>query len=1267
MQHWGSAFRLMKHSGRFSFSFVGVATPSQRSRCVSTRIRAAPNASGASGASQKSISIQRLQQGMDYERTKGFVNIVGKTVPFNVFLGAEVEKLSEAVNGQEEIFRRFSRGARIYDDMPPEERKQLIADLYNFLGNIQGDPRGNGSPPSLDTGQTSTSNKSMLPLGSFQKRPLQNMPNPSDLEAPLPSGSKKSTPSVQPTKTVASTGKTAPKRTKAVPFTPDPPGPPLRNNAARESTSRSQSDSPPPAGQRKKIAKVDFSKVKLNERLISQGVGMVEDDSVVVLGMDTETNGMKGRILEVAVCNYNTGAVWKTLINPGDVVFDKIAFKIHGISPEMCQAAGVPDSEEAYKQMLAWMCKQEVPGKKLVVTTFNGKTFDYPLIRKEMQQLGMDYEMDWMFLDALVWARALNLKAKLGVPNLKLVTIREALRVPDCGVAHRADADALATGHLVNALLKYMPKGKRDLLSVVSEDTAYGGTFQMLDDRAKASPRAAKQSSSARSGKKSRPALEVVWEADPAAQVEVARQQDVDSKLKPFIVPQWTPLPSVVQDADRSIRDLLTMAVSEATFWAPKERKNLEKAGFQTVLQVAHYFPRDYNVFGSDLTPESVGNLVGVLGVIENQNIFQARGSLHVFTSSAITMDGRRVSWVQFLNGYKGKYMGKKMMDDNPIGSTVLIRGKLKAVAPNDKITLEQPLSVISGEEGAGIQAVMPIYPARTPVKPEAFGAPEQGIIPKLLKELEMCPDGVDFLPEGLKSSYDLSGWKESLIGMHRPKAIGEPDIVRKRFAFQDMLFLQLVQLAKRYMITKQTEDKGICISQYAMMNAGKKALGFKLTEGQNESLKEVLDDLEKSVPMLRLLQGDVGSGKTAVAFLAMLAVVGSGYQVSMMAPSTVLAQQHYKTFRRLISKMPKKLQSRVALLTSAVKASERREIIAGLESGSINVLIGTHALYNQEVLFKNLAFVAIDEQHKFGVHQRENLYKNQSASPHVLLMSATPIPRTLALTVHGSQLVSCLKDMPPGRKPVVTEVVDEDDGDAMEEVFELAKKELDSGGRVFVVYSLIEESQSDVMGNVKSVEQEYEDMQRTKKFGEHALVFLHSRMPQEKKFEAMESFANGETPVLVSTTVIEVGVDIPEASLMVVNNAERYGLAQLHQLRGRVGRGTRPSKCMLLTRGGADAVERLRVLEMSNNGHVIAEEDLRIRGPGDLLGSKQHGHQGLFSVSAKELLRDKELVGAARAAAARILAENNDQIPADMEQLIIAQGFPKPEDFELQ
>ncbi len=446
------------------------------------------------------------------------------------------------------------------------------------------------------------------------------------------------------------------------------------------------------------------------------------------------------------------------------------------------------------------------------------------------------------------------------------------------------------------------------------------------------------------------------------------------------------------------------------------------------------------------------------------------------------------------------------------------------------------------------------------------------------------------------------------------------------RLIFEDFFWIALGISLKRGRRVKEVKGTAIKLDHATKLRIGS-VLPFKLTDAQRHVVKEIFKDLQSDAPMNRLLQGDVGSGKTIVALIAMLATMENGYQAALMAPTEILAEQHARNIKRLLAKSP----YRVELLTGSLRGGEKRKLQVALAAGEIHACIGTHAIIQEAVSFKNLGLAVIDEQHRFGVMQRAEL-RARGFNPDVLVMTATPIPRSLTMTIYGDLDVSIIDEMPPGRTPIETSVFGEE---KRPEVKQLIAREVSSGRQVYVVYPLVEESEKI---DLKDATQRYEYL-RDKVFPKFSVGLVHGKMKAVDKEEVMRRFVTGAIQILVSTTVIEVGVDVPNASVMIVEHAERFGLSQLHQLRGRVGRGAEKSFCVLLTsdKQTAVAVERLGIMAKTNDGFVIAEKDLELRGPGELLGTRQ---SGLPEFRVANLVRDQQFIEGARKEAEFYLAK---------------------------
>jgi ATP-dependent DNA helicase RecG len=526
-------------------------------------------------------------------------------------------------------------------------------------------------------------------------------------------------------------------------------------------------------------------------------------------------------------------------------------------------------------------------------------------------------------------------------------------------------------------------------------------------------------------------------------------------------------------------------------------------------------------------------------------------------------------------------------------------------------------------------QTLQGIY--STTEKLKSYGLNNKNLV-KLIKELVSQSDGK--IPETLSSEIinrlNLVSREEALHNIHFPGDQKKLQRAQARLKFEELFFIQLGLLKDKILRQKK-------ISGFIFAHVGdkvnlfyKEKLPFALTEAQKRVIKEIRKDLGTGRQMNRLLQGDVGSGKTLVALMSMLIALDNGYQACLMAPTEILANQHFSTLTR----MTEGIGVRIGILTGSTPASVRRSLHEQLQAGEMNILVGTHALIEDPVLFKNLGLVIIDEQHRFGVAQRARMWSKSDNPPHILVMTATPIPRTLAMTLYGDLDISVIDELPPGRKPVMTLL--NDDG-ARLRIFGFMKQKIREGRQIYIVYPLIKESEK---LDLKHLMDGYESIVRDFPPPEYAISIVHGKMrPADKDYE-MQRFVKNQTQIMVSTTVIEVGVDVPNASVMVIENAERFGLSQLHQLRGRVGRGADQSYCILMMgdKVSHEARKRLETMIETNDGFKIAEADLRLRGPGDLQGTRQ---SGLLDLKIADLVQDERILKFARSLAFEILNED--------------------------
>ena len=517
---------------------------------------------------------------------------------------------------------------------------------------------------------------------------------------------------------------------------------------------------------------------------------------------------------------------------------------------------------------------------------------------------------------------------------------------------------------------------------------------------------------------------------------------------------------------------------------------------------------------------------------------------------------------------------------------------------------------------------IIPLYPLTFSLSQNTI----RKIIENGLKDVEEDGGLKETLPQYILNEYKLEEINKAIETVHFPKEFADFEIARKRFVFEELLSTQLALLQLKNSNLK--DHKGIRFSKDAHMSDVINSLPFNLTKAQLRVLEEIDKNMEQDKSMNRLLQGDVGSGKTVVAMISAYKAVKSGYQVAVLAPTAILATQHLENFQKILEKF----DIRCELLISGITKKKKTEILEKLQNGEVDILIGTHAMLEENVTFKNLGLVVTDEQHRFGVKQRTTMAQ-KGENPDVLVMSATPIPRTLALILYGDLDISVIDELPPNRKKIETFAVTK----ALEDrVNNFVKKQVDEGRQAYIVCPLVEESEENDLQSVISL---YEKC-KTEVFPNYRIEYIHGKMKQKEKEDIMERFKNGEIDILISTTVIEVGVDVPNSSIMVIEDAQRFGLAQLHQLRGRVGRGEYQSYCILKYEGkGKNTRERMKIMTQTNDGFVISQKDLELRGSGDFFGTNQHG---IPDFKIANLFTDIDILKLAQEAAIKIV--NDDE-----------------------
>ena len=646
--------------------------------------------------------------------------------------------------------------------------------------------------------------------------------------------------------------------------------------------------------------------------------------------------------------------------------------------------------------------------------------------------------------------------------------------------------------------------------------------------------------------------------------------------------------------------------------------------GIKTCNDLLYFFPFRYidkTTFYTvkELQPNT--SEVQIVGKITKvKSVAQKRGSRLVATFEDATGTMELV-W------FKGQKWIKEALK---INEPYVVFGKLNHY--NGRFSIPHPeMEEVSAYKKKLQSKMQPVYPSTE--KLTNSGVSNKMIRTYVQQVLQQFYENIlESLSPEIIENFHLISKRDALLNAHFPKNQEYLSKAQNRLKFEELFFIQLELLTKK--LINKTKIKGVVFKNVGahFTTFYDNYLPFDLTNAQKRVLKEIRKDVASGAQMNRLLQGDVGSGKTIVALLSMLLAIDNGFQATIMAPTEILAMQHYLAISELLTSM----DLRVDLLTGSVKVKKRREIHQNLEDGTLNILIGTHALLEDKVKFKNLGIAIIDEQHRFGVAQRSKLWKKNTIIPHILVMTATPIPRTLAMSVYGDLDISVIDELPPGRKEVKT--VHRFDRNRLS-VFKFMKDEIDKGRQIYVVYPLIQESEA---MDYKDLMDGYESISREFPSPNYQISIVHGQMkPADKAYE-MERFVKGETQIMVATTVIEVGVNVPNASVMIIESSERFGLSQLHQLRGRVGRGADQSYCILLSsyKLSEEGKTRLKTMVETTDGFKIAEVDLKLRGPGNLMGTQQ---SGVLNLKIADVVKDSQILVAARNTAITLLQDDSN------------------------
>ena len=682
-------------------------------------------------------------------------------------------------------------------------------------------------------------------------------------------------------------------------------------------------------------------------------------------------------------------------------------------------------------------------------------------------------------------------------------------------------------------------------------------------------------------------------------------------------------------DKGVTLRELKERPVTDLNGVTAKKVEPLRKIGVTSVLDLLTVYPRRYidrskQIAIDDLTVGEEGMILVTVSKVTTRRMRNRRSLVEV----SVADETGSMRLVFFNQPWRSKQLSE--------GDEIIIFGRLDLYQGRNQMT--NPIVDLVGDRTGRIVAV---YPQSEIAGVQSWDL--DSLVAEALRRVMKVRDFEDPVPEQIRDRYRLVDRSKAFHQIHRPDSMQEVAEARRRLVFDELLRIQLELVQRKIQLEKLT--KGISHNASGVLTAKfHNELPYELTSAQKRVISEISEDLESHSPMHRLLQGDVGSGKTVVAVTALLSAVESGHQGAFMAPTEVLAEQHFSSISKLLESMEvednvsllEQRPLRIELLTSNVSATHRRELLQKLPTGEIDIVVGTHALIQDEILFASLGVVVIDEQHRFGVDQRAALKEKQSDGvvPDVLVMTATPIPRTAAMTVYGDLDVSILDEMPPGRIPIETFWV-KDEQEAWESIFE----EVREGRQAYVVCPLIDESDS---LSVRSAEETFSRLSK-QVFPDLRVELLHGRIKTNEKNEIMEKFRTGNVDVLVATTVIEVGVDVPNATVMVVLDADRFGIAQLHQLRGRVGRGSSSSFCFLVGEAGtAIGEERLKALVETTDGFELAEVDLELRGEGTIMADRQKGRNDLRLAS---LRRDREWVEIAREVAIEMVTQDLDLV----------------------
>lgn len=718
-----------------------------------------------------------------------------------------------------------------------------------------------------------------------------------------------------------------------------------------------------------------------------------------------------------------------------------------------------------------------------------------------------------------------------------------------------------------------------------------------------------------------------IFEHYPFANVN-ERRKSIDRLIK-VLKSETAPKNPEPQTASKPAKDTDVMYMKGV---GPKIAYKLNKLGIYTAQDLIMYFPKKHIDYSSRTLIRKLkeGENTTVFGYIKSVSAFNTKNKLSIIKVTVADESGRLD--LSFFQAKSNRFMLERTKAQFPVNAGIMLSGTVKLNNFDKKLTFDKPTySIMTGEfledknSNLNVARIVPIYQVCEDLSIKVLRRAIFNAIQMYKNEIE------NVLPDFIREKYGILDKKVAVEQIHFPESMELLEQARYSLIFEELFLIQLKLVRLREQNADNHSALALKIQEEGLVRKFIQSLPFQLTGGQERAVNEILNDLNSDIPMARLLQGDVGSGKTVVATIMLLAGVENGYQGAIMAPTEILAQQHYNNLQKWLTPMGLS----VGLFLGSQGKRVREKFRTDLRNGQMNIAVGTHALIQEDVDFNNLGAIVVDEQHRFGVKQR-NILKKKSQNPQMLTMTATPIPRTLALTVHGDLDLTIIDELPKGRKPIKTTLVTSHKG-----VYELIQREIEAGRQAYVVYPLIEESET---LSAKAATIEAERLQ-AEVFPQFKIGLLHGKLKNDEKEQVMSDFKAKKYDILVSTTVVEVGVDVPNATVMLIENSERFGLSQLHQLRGRVGRNDLQSYCILHTATKSQETrERLNIMTETNDGFVIAEKDLQLRGPGEFLGTRQ---SGLPDLIISDIVRDaKILEQASNEAIDFIKSHNIDDYP---------------------